>query len=162
MSLNKFPTIKVSRIYPCSYKYNKTKVKKKSRSQYYIKNAVINQPEDILKKQGQAILNNKVIYLFNGNYKGYKESSKQLAEFAVKNFETMKTLSSPKITFHLLNPFNVFYWARMARVLIMDAFRTKTPAEIQYRMLGKAERRKQQAELAGEFLRSKRQNHFDI
>ncbi len=162
MSLNKFPTIKVSRIYPLSYRYNKTRIKKKSRSQYYLPQASSKMSSETLKRQGQMLLNNKVIHLFNGNYKGYKESSIQLAEFATKNFDVMKTLASPKITFHLLNPFNIFYWARMARVLIKDAFRTKTPAEIQYVNMGKAEYLKKQTELAGEFISSKRNTNLSV
>lgn len=162
MSLNKFPMIKVSRIYPIPHKNNITRIKKKSRSQYYLPQASNKMSSETLKRQGQMLLNNKVIHLFNGDYKGYKESSIQLAEFATKNFGVMKTLDRPKITFHLLNPFNIFYWARMARVLIKDAFRTKTPVEIQYITMGKAEHCKQQAELAGEFLSSQRHNHFGI
>jgi hypothetical protein len=162
MSLNKFPMIKVSRIYPIPHKNNIKRIKKESRSQFNLPQATNITIQDALKKQGQTLLNNKVIHLFNGNYKGYKESSIQLAEFATKNFDVMKTLARPKITFHLLNPFNIFYWARMARVLIKDAFRTKTPAEIQYVNMGKAEYLKKQTELAGEFISSKRNTNLSV
>ena len=154
MSLNKIPKIKVSRIYQISPSQQRHKSVKKRRSQYYLPHSVninnagriysnttekISNNHDNLVKQGQILLNSKVLHLFNGSYKKHKAASIELAKFAVNNFEIMKELKQPKISFHLLNPFNIFYWARMGRVLILDAFRTKTPEELLYKELGRAE-----------------------
>ena len=155
MSLNKIPGIKVSRIYKLPTTRGKHKSGRKHRSQYYLphsatvikaanqyNNKIISQKEnhDNLVKQGQFLLNSKVVHLFNGNYKKYKTSSIEYSKFAVNNFEITKELKQPKITFHWLNPFNIFYWARMGRVLILDALRTKTPEELLHRKLGQAEK----------------------
>ena len=155
MALNKIPGIKVSRIYRLPATQKKYKSKNKHRSQYYLPHSISNTTvsgkysasitkhttnHDELVKEGQLLLNNKVMHLFNGSYKKHKAASIELAKFAVNNFEIMKELKQPNIMFHMLNPFNIFYWARMGRVLILDALRTKTPEELLYRELGQAEK----------------------
>ncbi len=157
MSLNKIPGIKVSRIYKLPTIRKRHNFGRKRHSQYYLphsaaavqtanhySNKIIQPKEnhDNLVKQGQFLLNSKIVHLFNGNYKKYKASSVEYSKFAVNNFEITKELKQPTITFHWLNPLNIFYWARMGRVLILDALRTKTPEEILHRKLGQAEKMK--------------------
>ena len=91
-------------------------------------------------KNLSLLLYQKLYYLNKGNYKKYKQAQKMYAEYAVKNYEAVKTLPKekiPQITILGFSPLLPFYAIRYARIFITDLFRKKTPAEKELLRLAK-------------------------
>ena len=97
-------------------------------------------PKLTIEQQSQKLLFNKIVYALNGNYKVYKKSSIEYANFALNNYEKVKNIHPPKASISLFSPLLPFYAFRILRTHITDLFRKKTPAEKTLRQLVKAEK----------------------
>lgn len=81
-----------------------------------------------------------------GNYKDYKNAKKAYAELAKDNFELSMQAKGPKI-----ERVPLFSKAGMGilKVLFLDMFRVKTPAEKEFSKLVKLEKAKQKFNIQG-------------
>lgn len=81
-----------------------------------------------------------------GNYKDYKNAKKAYAELAKDNFELSMQAKGPKI-----ERVPLFSKAGMGilKVLFLDMFRVKTPAEKEFSKLVKIEKAKQKFNIQG-------------
>ena len=71
-----------------------------------------------------------------GDYNGFKEASKAYAKEAIKNFGVLKKIKSPQITAPLFSKigFNIM------KVMVLNFFRKKTPAEKQLAKLAELQK----------------------
>ncbi|MBS6602345.1 MAG: hypothetical protein KH301_01130 [Brachyspira sp.] len=81
-----------------------------------------------------------------GNYKDYKNAKKAYAELAKDNFELSMQAKGPKV-----ERVPLFSKAGMGilKVLFLDMFRVKTPAEKEFSKLVKLEKAKQKFNIQG-------------
>lgn len=68
----------------------------------------------------------KILSIMLGDYKGFKQASKDFAKLAVNNFDELKSLpAQPKVTVPLFSKGGL----RMMKVWFLEKFRVKTPDE---------------------------------
>lgn len=93
-----------------------------------------------LKDMAKLLAAKQLYWMLKGSYKNYKKAKIEYAEFAVKHYDDIKTLTKndmPRATIHPLSPLMPLYAIRTARILITDMFRKKTPAELKLKELFK-------------------------
>lgn len=78
-----------------------------------------------------ALRNEQLMSSVTGNYKNFKQASKDFASLAVKNFEIVQKLPMPKVTVPLFSKMGM----NMAKVWFLNLFRKKTPAEKEFKRL---------------------------
>lgn len=88
-------------------------------------------------KKAINLLTQKLVHSLNGNYKGYKQATIDYANLAVKNFDEVKSIKSPKATISIFSPLLPLYAFRITKVIIRDIFRKKTNAEKTLKQLAK-------------------------
>ena len=142
MVFKKVPKVKVSRIAEMPEIYRtKPKKNKKIKAQQ----DMTIPPEQKFETEHNnlsRLLYARLYFLNKGKYKQYKQAKIMYADYAVKNYEAVKTLPKekvPTISVWGLSPLIPFYAIRYARILITDIFRKKTPAEKQLAKLAKEE-----------------------
>lgn len=81
----------------------------------------------------------KIYSTILGDYKGYKEASKAYAEIAKDNFELAIKAPTPKVSgISLFSKTGM----RVLKVLFLDKFRVKTPAEKEFNKMVELEKSK--------------------
>ena len=140
---------KVSRIYELPVVHKKRKAVKKYIKLEEIKDylpVIMSKPKNNFEKEHDnlsKLIYAKLYFLNKGSYKKYKAAKIMYAEYAVKNYEAVKTLPKekiPEVSIWGFSPLLPFYAIRYARILITDLFRKKTPAEKELIRLTKGEK----------------------
>jgi hypothetical protein len=83
----------------------------------------------------QALTNKRTSMVYSaakGNYKEFKQASKEYASLAVKNFELLSQVKAPSIKVPL---FSAIGW-NMFKVYLLNKLRIKTPDEKLLKKLG--------------------------
>lgn len=79
-------------------------------------------------------LRSSMVYdAISGNYKAYKEASKEYASLAIQDFEAVRKMKAPKVTAPLFSK----YGLNMLFVYFRELFRIKTPDEKLFKKMGK-------------------------
>lgn len=81
-----------------------------------------------------------------GNYKDYKNAKKAYAELAKDNFELSMQAKGPKVD---RIPLFSKTGLRIFKIMLLDMFRIKTPAEKEFSKLVKLEKAKQKFNIQG-------------
>ncbi len=82
----------------------------------------------------------QAISVIKGNYKGYKNASKEYAKIAVKNFDESLQAKGPEIKVPLFSA----YGLRFVKVWFLNKFRIKSPEEKAFKKMCKEYKMKQE------------------
>ena len=78
----------------------------------------------------------------SGNYKGFKNASKEYAKIAVKHFDEALQAKGPEIKAPLFSA----YGLKMMKIWFLNNFRIKSPEEKAFKKMGKEYKMKQEIE----------------
>ena len=93
-------------------------------------------------QQAQNLRTSMMYSFMTGNYKEYREASKEYAKIGVKHFDELCTLPKNNVSVSLFSKVGM----RMLKVYILNLFSKKTPEEKEFAKLASEYKKRKEAE----------------